>query len=111
MPEIELRGREGTLDNSLDLFMLALNGFVLRYNRSADLNSSFKIEVDSALLAGYQYGLEGNHSDLLGPEADKLARPKVHELIEFKSKEQGHPCLDVTIKMKTTGEKIIEMNI
>lgn len=33
------------------------------------------------------------------------------ELMDFKPKKNEHPCMDITIKMKTTGEKIIEMNI
>lgn len=43
VPQIELTGKEGTLDTSYNLFTMFMDGFKLVYNRNADLNSSFKI--------------------------------------------------------------------
>lgn len=46
IPQIQLTGQEGNTAEFFDLFTMKMNGFKLIYERSADLNSSFRIQLN-----------------------------------------------------------------
>ena len=80
------------------LFKASIYNFTMEYKRTKQLDSSFTISLGLTEFKGFEY-----------KEGEK--EPKEHDLLSLCGEEFGKTSTDVVVENKTTGRKIINMNV
>lgn len=80
------------------LFKASIYNFTMEYKRTKQLDSSFSISLGLTEFRGFEY-----------KEGEK--EPKEHDLMSLCGEEFGKTSTDIVVENKTTGRKIINMNV